>query len=142
MQIDRHLVQSTETILNLQAGPRKSFRRTKPWVYPILCENMTLIHCILFQVFAGINSKADMITIPSHLQFMPLSHYRQYVPLFEVLLCYGTTPRSPHFVQVVHTTDRQPLIGHRFTTVNNSRIRILRTLVTQKQPSLTSTHFR
>ena len=45
---------------------------------------------------------------------MPLSHYRRYVPRLEVLLSEGTAPRSPHFVQVIHTTGGRPLIGHSF----------------------------
>ena len=66
---------------------------------------------------------------------MPHSHYR---PL-EVFLGGGTTPRSPHFVRVVHTTGGWPLIGHDFITVNNSRMTVLQTLVTEKRPPLTST---
>ena len=49
-------------------------------------------------------------------------------------------PRSPHLVQVIHTTCRQLLIGHGFLTVNSSRMTVLQTLATEKQPPLTLTH--
>ena len=51
-------------------------------------------------------------------------------------------PRSPHFVRVVHTTGGQPLIGHGVLTINNSRMAVLKTLVTVKRPSLTLTHLQ
>ena len=38
------------------------------------------------------------------LSLMPLSHYRRYVPRLQVFLGAELPPRSPHFVQVVHTT--------------------------------------
>ena len=62
------------------------------------------------------------------------------VPLLEVLFGGGTAPRSPHFVRDVHTTGGQPLIGHGFLTINNSRMTVLQTSVTMKQPPLTLTH--
>ena len=49
----------------------------------------------------------------------------------------GTTPRLPHFVEVVHTTGRWPLIGHSVLTINNSRMTVLQTMVTERQPPLT-----
>ena len=73
---------------------------------------------------------------------MPLSHYGWYIPWLEILLCGGTAPRSPHLVRVVHTTGGEPLLGHTSLTINNSRITVLQTLVTEKQPPLTSTHLR
>ena len=49
----------------------------------------------------------------------------------------------PHFIQVVHTTGGRQLIGHGFLTIsNNSRMTVLQTLVTKKQPPLISTHLR
>ena len=39
-----------------------------------------------------------------------------------VFLGGGTAPGSPNFVQDVHTTGRQPLIGHSFFTVNTSKM--------------------
>ena len=71
---------------------------------------------------------------------MPHSHYRRYVLRLEVLLGGGTALRSPHFIRVVHTTGRRPLIGHGFLTVNNSRMTVLQTLVTERQPPLNVTH--
>ena len=47
---------------------------------------------------------------------------------------------SPHFVQVVNTTGGQPVIGHGVLTVTNSRMTVLKMLVTMKQPPLTLTH--
>ena len=58
----------------------------------------------------------------------------------EVFLGGGTAPRLPHFVRVVHTIVGQPLIRHSFLTVNNSQMTVLQTLVTERQPPLTSTH--
>ena len=73
---------------------------------------------------------------------MPNSHYRRYVPQLEIFLGGGTAPRSPHFGRVGHTTGRRPLLqtGHGFLTVNNSRMSVLQTLVTKKQPPLISTY--
>ena len=41
------------------------------------------------------------------------------------------------FIRVVHTTAGQPLIGHGFLTVNNSRMRVLQMTVPTKHPQLT-----
>ena len=59
---------------------------------------------------------------------------------FPAVRCFSwrrTAPRLPHFVRVVHTTGGWPLIGHGFFTINNNRMTVLQTLVTEKQPSLT-----
>ena len=63
-------------------------------------------------------------------------------PRLEVFLGGGTASRSPHFVQVVHTTGRWPLIGHSLLTVCNSWMTVPQTLVTERQSPLTSTHLR
>ena len=73
---------------------------------------------------------------------MPHSHYRRYVLQLEVILCGGTVPGLPHFIQVVYTTSGWPLIGHSFLTISNSRMTVLQMLVTEKQPLLTSTYRR
>ena len=58
------------------------------------------------------------------------------VPWLEVVLRGGTTPRSPQFVGVVHTTDGRQLIGYSVLTVNNSRMTVLQMMITVKQPQL------
>ena len=65
------------------------------------------------------------------------------VPRLEFFLGSGTAPpRSPHFVRVVHTIGGRPLIGHSVLTVNNSRMTVLQTMVTEKQPPLTLTQLQ
>ena len=76
------------------------------------------------------------------LNVMPYSYCRQNVPWLEGLLGSGTAPRSPHFVRAVHATGRGPLIGHGFLIINNSRMTVLQTLVTEKRPPLTLTHLQ
>ena len=71
---------------------------------------------------------------------MPQSHLRQYVPRLEVFSAAEPPPGRPHFIRVVHTTGGSPLIGHGFLTINNSKMTVLQTLVTEKQPPLTLTH--
>ena len=46
-------------------------------------------------------------------------------------------PWSLHFIQVVHITGGQPLIRYRVLTVNNSRMIVQQTMVTERQPPLT-----
>ena len=69
---------------------------------------------------------------------MSLSRNRRYISWF--YSAAELPPKSPHFVRVVHTTGRQPLIGHCFLTIENGRMTILQMLVTKKQPPLTLTH--
>ena len=52
---------------------------------------------------------------------------------------WNLPPRSPHFVRVVHTIGKRPLIGHSFLPINNSGMTV-QALVTKKQPPLTLTH--
>ena len=63
-------------------------------------------------------------------------------PAVRSFLSGQTAPRWPHLIQVVHNTGGQPLIEDGFLTVNNSRMTVLQTLVTEKQSPLTSTHLR
>ena len=66
---------------------------------------------------------------------MPPSQYRRYAPRLEVLVGGRTTPRSPHFNYRQTATDWTQF----FLIVNNSRMTVPQTLVTEKQPSVTST---
>ena len=65
---------------------------------------------------------------------MPHSHCRWCIQRWEVFPGSGTASRLPHFVGVVHTKGGRPLIGHSFLTANNSKMTVLQTLVTEKQP--------
>ena len=60
-------------------------------------------------VFLPLNVKKNSLTLKNSYSYKFLSSYAPYIPLVvrptvEVLLGSGTTPRSPYFVRVVHTT--------------------------------------
>ena len=38
-----------------------------------------------------------------------------------VLLSGGTTPGSPRFIRVVHTTNKRPVFGHGSLTIDKSK---------------------
>ena len=80
------------------------------------------------------NTDQIEVFMNSMLTLQCLIHTTGSTPAF---LGSATAPRSPHLVR-----GRQPLIRHSFLTVNNSPMTVLQTLVTERQPPLTSTQLR
>ena len=78
------------------------------------------------------NSEAAMLVILFKHPIGPFT-LQAVCPRLEVFVGGRATPGSPNFkFQVVHTTGGRPLIGHSVLTVNDSRITVAQTLVTER----------
>ena len=104
--------------------------------------------CSMSSVFVCYSFHYQCIQHPKWLQHSSISTYtfslnspftlESVHPVVTSFFLGGRTAlKSPHFIRVVHTTGTHSPIGLSFLTANNSRMAVLQTLVTEKQPQLT-----